>query len=319
MKNVFITGISGFVGSHLAKELIEKGADVTGLQHDIKKKSYLDLLDIKDKVNLVNGDIKDVHLLQRILVDYKITHIFHLAGITIVGKAPQYPMHTYQTNAFGTLALLEACRMQSHQIKVIAVASSDKCYGESGFVTEDAPLEGMGIYENSKACADLIARAYYYTYKLPIVVLRPANVVGFDPLNSRIVPNTIKKCMERESPEIFKGVKGFREYIYIGDVLNAYLSVADADNIEKTRGNVYNAGSGEIISQEDMVNLIASHFDVAPVYVDPEEWRGKEIKTQSLNSDKIYKDTGWKAKTSIAEGIRHTIEEFKKWKEAKKN
>ena len=314
MKNVLITGGTGFIGAHLAKTLIERGVEVTILQHDQKKVSYLDLLGIKDKVNLVTGTITDLTLLVRILVDYNIGHVFHLAGITIVGKAQKYPVYTYQTNAFGTLVLLEACRMHP-QIEAVVCASSDKCYGESKFISEEyAPLNGMGIYENSKACADSIARAYYHTYGLPVVVLRPANVIGFDPLNARIVPNTIKKCMNGERPIIFKGVEGIREYIYIQDVVDAYIAVAE--NIEKTCGEAFNVGGGSdnVASQSDMVKLIASHFGIEPLYIEPEEWRSNEIRSQSLNSDKIHRYINWKAKTPIKLAIKYTIEEFKRRK-----
>ena len=313
MENVFITGISGFVGSHLAKELIERGTDVTGLQHDIKKKSYLDLLDIKNKVNIVSGDIKDLKLLQRALVDYKIDWVFHLAAVSIVSKAIQYPINTYETNVFGTLALLEACRLIKNKPRALVITSTDKVYGECVNAKEDDKLDGFGIYESSKVNMDVISRAYYYAYSLPIVVTRACNIIGYDPQNSRIVPNTIKSMLKSKSPIIFEGEDTYREYIHVDDVCDAYIKLAE--NIEKVKGKALNVGTGEVISQENLVLKIIEIGNeilgkgIKPRYV-KREVPLKEIKRQSLNSDKIRKLVGWKPKLSLDEGLRSTFREF---------
>ena len=306
---VFITGISGFVGAHLAKALVERGAEVTGLQHDIKKTSYLDLLDIKDKVNIVTGDITDVNLLYRVLVDYEIDHVFHLAAQPIVRKAIQYPMYTYKTNIFGTVSLLEACRLISKTLKAIIVISTDKVYGDKQEAKEEHSLNGLGIYDSSKVCMDIISRAYHRQYNLPIVVARACNIYGYDLLNERIVPSTLKALLKKEPPLIFEGEDTYREYIYVGDVCDAYTSLAE--KIEQTKGQAYNIGTGEVISQEDMVLKIVQTWNaiygtnVKPKYVKRDN-TVKEITKQSLNSAKIKK-IGWNPKVSLDEGLRKVI------------
>lgn len=317
VKKVFVTGISGFVGSHLAKKLIECGAEVIGLQHDIKKESYLDLLDLKDKVNIVTGDIIDTELLQRILVDYKIDWVFHLAAVSIVGKAVQYPMHTYETNAFGTLALLEACRSVENKPEAILCTSTDKVYGEAIAAKEEDSLGGSGIYESSKVNMDVISRSYYYAYGLPIVVTRACNIVGYDPLNRRVVPNSIKAMLKCESPIIFEGEDTLREYIHVSDVCDAYIQLAE--NIEKVKGEPINIGTGEVISQRDLVLKIVAigngvlGDDIKPTYVN-RAVPVKEISKQSLNSEKIRGAIGWKPKLNLEEGLRRTFKEvLEKW------
>ena len=310
---VFITGISGFVGAHLAKALIEKGADVTGLQHDIKKTSYLDLLDIKDKVNIVTGDITNLNLLYRVLVDYKIDHVFHLAAQPIVRKAIQYPAYTYKTNIFGTVALLEACRLVLKKPKAIIAISTDKVYGDKQEAKEEDALNGLGIYDSSKASMDIISRAFYCQYNLPIVVARACNIYGFDLLNERIVSSTLKAILKGKSPIIFEGEDTHREYIYISDVCDAYISLAE--KIEQTKGQAYNIGTGEVISQEDMVlKIVQIWSDMYRIYVKPKyvkrERVVKEITKQSLNSKKIKK-IGWKPKVSLDEGLKKTILELR--------
>jgi len=310
---VFISGISGFVGAHLAEALIEKGADVTGLQHDIKKTSYLDLLDIKDKVNIVTGDITDLNLLYRVLVDYKIDYVFHLAAQPIVSKAIQYPMYTYKTNIFGTVALLEACRLVPETPKAIIVTSTDKTYGDKQEAKEEDSLNGLGIYDSSKVGMDIISRAYCYQYNLPVVVTRACNIYGYDLLNERIVSSTINAILEDKSPIIFEGEDTYREYIYISDVCDAYITLAE--NIEKTKGQAYNIGTSEVIGQRDMVLRIVKMWndiygtDIKPKYVKRDNVV-KEIKKQSLNSEKI-KALGWNPKVRLDGGLKRTFSEIR--------
>ena len=309
----FITGMSGFVGAHLAKALVERGAGVTGLQHDIKKTSYLDLLDIKDKVNIVTGDITDLNLLYRVLVDYKVDSVFHLAAQPIVSKAIQYPMYTYKTNIFGTVTLLEACRLVSKTPKAIIVISTDKVYGDKQEAKEEDSLNGLGIYDSSKASMDIISRAYHHQYNLPVVVARACNIYGYDLLNERIVSSSINAILNRKSPIIFEGEDTYREYIYVGDVCGAYITLAE--KIGQAKGQAYNIGTGEVISQEDMVLKIVRIWNdiyranVKPKYVKRDNVV-KEITKQSLNSTKIKK-MGWKPKVSLDEGLKKTILELR--------
>lgn len=320
MKKVFITGISGFIGSHLARELVNRGVEVTGLQHDIKKRSYLDLLHIKEEVNLVNGDIKDINLLHRILVDYDIDSVFHLAAVSLVGKAIEYPVHTYQTNTFGTLALLEACRLVRDTPEAIISVSTDKVYGDRVYAKEEDPLNGLGIYESSKVNMDVISRAYFYQYDLPVVTTRACNIFGRDPYNSRIIPNSIKAMLRSESPIIFEGEDTYREYIHVNDVCDAYIQLAES--IDKTKGEAYNVGTGEIISQEALVlKIIDIGNEVLGTSIEPRyvvrDKPLREIKKQSLDSNKINKDIGWESKISLEKGLRMTFKAFlearKKW------
>lgn len=313
VQHVFITGISGFIGSHLAHELVNRGVEVTGLQHDIKKRSYLDLLHIKDKVNLVNGDVKDLNLLHRILVDYNIDTVFHLAAVSLVGKAIEYPVHTYQTNTFGTLALLEACRLVRDTPEAIISVSTDKVYGDRVNAKEEDSLNGLGIYESSKVNMDVISRAYFYQYDLPVVTTRACNIYGYDAYNSRIIPNSTKAMLRSESPIIFEGEDTYREYIHVNDVCDAYIRLAES--IEKTKGEAYNVGTGAIISQDALVlKIIEIGNEVLGTSIEPRyvvrDKPLREIKRQSLDSNKIKKDIGWESKISLEEGLRMTFKAF---------
>lgn len=319
MKKVaFVTGISGFVGAHLAAELIEENVEVVGLQHDLKRQSYLDLLGIANRVSLASGSIIDKDLLHRVMIEYTPDWVFHLAAVSIVGRAVEYPVHTYETNVFGTLALLEASRLATETPEAILCVSSDKSYGNRDNASEEDPLKGEGIYDSSKVCMDVVSHAYYYDYGLPIVVTRACNIIGLDGLNSRIVPNTIKAMLDGKQPIIFKDEDTSREYIHVDDVCCAYIELLK--NVSITKGQAYNVGSKDgVITQEGLVLKIVEignelmNTKIKPEYVAHGTSGTKvfnEIQSQSLNSEKVYLDIGWLPKLSLEDGLRKTFLQF---------
>lgn len=303
-KSVLVSGVSGFTGSQLAKRLAELGAEVTGITRGEKWDKPNE-----QKVNLVKGDILDYLLIERVLAEYEIDICFHLAAQAIVRRALKSPQSTYWTNVIGTVNLLEACRHVG--VDAFLYTSTDKVYGEPDKlpIPEDAQLKGSGIYESSKVAADQIARAYATTFDLPVVVSRACNIYGPGDMNPRIIPNTIKACLRSEPPVIFKGIDSIREYIYVQDCIDAYLLLVE--NIEKTRGEVFNVGSGAVKKQAEVVKEIAQLFKLKPKYVDPKPYVLKEIKSQYLSSEKIKKRLGWKSKVTFEEGVKRTVDWWK--------
>jgi len=164
----FITGGTGLLGPWLVKRLVEAQADVVCLVRDWIPECELVQSGLLSQVKIVRGDLRDQALLERILGEYEIESVFHLAAQTIVGIANNNPISTFETNIAGTWVLLEACR-RSPTVRRILVASSDKAYGDQDELpyNEDAPLEGRHPYDVSKSCADLIAKSYAVTFGLP--------------------------------------------------------------------------------------------------------------------------------------------------------
>src|SRR5690349_6025750 len=178
-RNVFVTGATGFVGSNLTKHLVERGARVICLQRDETQPNSLDLLGLRERVTVVRGELEDLDLLTRILNEYEIDSVFHLAAQAIVGAANRSPISTFETNIRGTYMLLEACRVNP-TVKRVVVASSDKAYGSNPTLPylEDFPLQGVFPYDVSKSCTDLISKSFAVTYDLPVIVTRSANIYG---------------------------------------------------------------------------------------------------------------------------------------------
>src|SRR5277367_1325777 len=228
-RSVFVTGGTGLLGSWLVKQLIDAGSNVVCLVRDWVPQSELVRSRRIEQVNTVRGDIIDRDLVERILGEYEVEVVFHLAAQTIVGIANRNPASTFSTNIEGTWNLLEACR-RSPRVASIVVASSDKAYGDQERLPydESMPLQGRHPYDVSKSCADLIAQTYAHTYGLPVAVTRCGNFYGGGDLNwNRIVPGTIRSVVRGERPIIRSDGQNVRDYFYVEDGAAAYMLLAE--------------------------------------------------------------------------------------------
>lgn len=303
MKNVLVTGATGFIGSHLVEKLVKEGNDVVVLVRDILPSPWVNWVKetLKDTTR-VRGDILNLNLIKRILVEYEIDHVYHLAAQAIVRKAIKDPVNTYRINLVGTLNILEAARQVDTEKTIIM--STDKVFGERIAATHDDPVSAGGIYETSKACADLIAQSFLQTYGMKIAIARSCNAYGYD-LSPRIIPNTIRKCLTHKDPIIYKGEKSYRQYIHINDLTDALIHLMKGEYV-----GLFNIATPDILTQEEVVLEILSHFKhLRPKYIEREN-PPKEIKTQSM----ILTDFDWKPKITFAHGIKMTIDAFRKWR-----
>jgi CDP-glucose 4,6-dehydratase len=310
-RRVFVTGAMGFVGSNLTRHLVARGADVICLQRDEVQPNSFDLFDLRDKVTIVRGDLQDLELLNRVLNEYEIDAVFHLAAQAIVGAANRSPISTFETNIRGTYMLLEACRL-SETVKRVVVASSDKAYGSNPTLPyrEDFPLQGVFPYDVSKSCTDLLCRSFAKTYAVPIVITRSANIYGPGDLNlSRIVPGTIVSVLKNEPPIVRSDGTPLREFIYVDDVCAAYLTLAGS--ADRFCGEAFNIGTNEPIQIIDLTDRIIDAAgrsgQLAPNVLLKTKIRN-EIDAQYLSADKLMSLTDWKPSVSLGEGLRLSIE-----------
>jgi len=307
-ENILITGACGFVGAHLVKRVLEDGDNVIGLStKDYRPVSTLSLLGLRDKITMVYGDVCDTELIRRVLTEYYIDRVYHLAAQAIVGVALKDPYLTYKVNVLGTASLLEACRNVG-KLKSIQITSTDKIYGEGLDRKETDMLNAKGIYETSKICMDYVGRSFYNVYQLPIITTRACNIYGEYDLNRRIIPNTVRALKSNQSPIIFKNDNSIREYIYVGDVCDAYVYLGK--NADKTVGEVFNIGSGCSATQEEVVRKLIeiSGKNITPTYVDkPKDLF--EIFQQTITSEKIKK-IGWAPKFNLDRGLKRTWEKW---------
>jgi CDP-glucose 4,6-dehydratase len=315
-RNVLVTGVEGFLGSWLSKALVEEKANVVGLTRDDIARSNFSLLNLDEDITLVRACLTDYLSLERTLNEYEIEVIFHLAAQTIVGTANRAPLSTFESNVRGTCNLLEAAR-RTPLVKSILVASSDKAYGEhlSLPYQEDFPLQGRNPYDVSKSCADLLSQAYAHAYSLPIVISRCGNIYGGGDLNfSRIVPGTIRSLLFGKNPVIRSDGSPVRDYVYVGDVVEACLKMASMTEKPSMRGQAFNLGTGKPMTVREIAEkIIEIHgggytLDVRGKGVPP-----GEIPRQYLSSEKARRSFGWKVNIPLEEGLRTTIAWYKNY------
>jgi CDP-glucose 4,6-dehydratase len=257
------------------------------------------------------ADLGDYEALVRVLNEHDVRTVFHLGAQTIVGTALRSPLATFDANIRGTYALLEACRsLGEGAVERIVVASTDKAYGTHDELPyrEDFALRATYPYDVSKACVDLIARSYAATYALPVAVTRFANVYGPGDVNwSRLVPDTAHALVRGERPVIRSDGTPERDYLYVDDAVEAYLTIAASLDRPELRGRAWNAGWGRGVSVLELVHRLIA---VSGRELEPDV-RGAgvphaEIDRQFLDSTAIRRELGWEPRTGLDEGLRRT-------------
>jgi CDP-glucose 4,6-dehydratase len=247
--------------------------------------------------------------MERILVDYGIGLVFHLAAQTQVTVAQREPLGTLEANVRGTYLLLDAARRQSHPPAVV-VASSDKAYGASDTLpyTEEHPLAGRGIYDASKSAADLIATAYAMSYQLPLAIARCGNIYGGGDLNwDRIVPGTIRSLLRGERPVLRSNGRPRRDYLYVEDAVTAYLRLAEALLLGDAMGEAFNFGHNNPISVLEIVGelqVILGRQDLESVIM---SGALEEIPDQYLDASKATARLGWRPTFELRQGLERTV------------
>ncbi len=312
---VFVTGATGLVGSWLVRRLLGLGAEVVCLVRDWVPQSELVRARLMDQVKIVRGDVRDQELLERILGEYEIRAVFHLAAQTTVGVANRNPISTLDVNIRGTWALLEACR-RSPAVKQIVMASSDKAYGDQTVLpyTESAPLQGQHPYDVSKSCADLIGQMYAKTFSLPVCITRCGNFYGGGDLNwNRIVPGTIRSVLRGERPMVRSDGSYIRDYFYVEDGAAAYTLLAEQLAARpELRGEAFNFSNELRISVLELVKKI---LDMMGSSLEPDvrNEASNEIKCQYLDASKATELLSWSPSFTLEQGLQATIQWYKEY------
>jgi CDP-glucose 4,6-dehydratase len=308
-KRVLVTGVTGFLGSWLARELADRGASVVGLVRDRLPDSYFLVSGVASRITTVDGNVCDGDLMERILLEYEIEHVFHLAAQTIVGVANENPVSTFESNIRGTWTVLEAAR-RCGRLKGLVMASSDKAYGSQSVpYDETAPLLGTYPYDTSKVCQEYLARCYFQTYGLPVVITRCANLYGGGDVNfSRIVPGTIRSLLADERPIVRSDGSPVRDYLYVEDAVRGYLALAERVGERDIPGAAFNFGTSEPVSVLDLVEKIVSVSGkphLKPLIQGTGKLQG-EIDYQYVSADRAKQRLGWTPVVNLLEGLRET-------------
>lgn len=296
---VLITGGTGFIGSHLVLRLIQAGAEVSLFVLDEERHIPDDVIPI------YRGNIQDAPDIARAIGRSNPQFIFHLAAQPLVDTALINVYDTLDSNIRGSINLLQAC-VGNGKIEGIIFVSTDKVYGEfNGTVDESAPLMGIDHpYNVSKVCADNIAQMYAKVFGLPIIIARSGNVYGDGDRHwDRLIPGTFMSALKEENPKIRSNGKFTRDYIYVDDIVDAYLILADTIVWERSlRGQAINFGADKSLTVLEVAHEILKSTE--KIWLVPEiQNRSKfEIPHQHLNWE-WAKELGWVPKTDFVSGI----------------
>jgi CDP-glucose 4,6-dehydratase len=307
---VFVSGATGMVGSWLCRRLVDSGAHVVALVCDADPRSELIRSGMINRVSVVSGRIEDLSTVGRAINEHDIEAVFHLAAQTIVGTAIRSPLATLESNVLGTCNVLEAARVHHDLVRRVVVASSDKAYGQQPVLpyTEETPLAGRRPYDVSKSAADLISQSYFATYETPVAIARCGNIYGGGDLNwSRIVPGSIRSLLRKEPLVVRSDGTFLRDYIFVDDVVDAYLLLGEALDNPGVAGLAVN------FSMEQPMTVLAMYEAVCQAmgrpWLEPVVLGGghDEIRDQYLDSSLARKVLGWEPRHRVSAGLERTV------------
>ena len=312
-QNILITGGFGLLGINLYNFLNDKRYNVYILD---KKKNFLKKNFLKiNKKKVFQGNYLNKNLIEKIIVKKKIDVIFHTGAVTQVLSALKEPENTYINNINGTLNFLELIRKRYKKI-IFIYSSSDKAYGEVGkkSYTENTCLNSVFPYDVSKSCSDLICQSYSKTYQLKIGILRCGNLYGPGDFNiERLINGFIISKIKNKIFKIRSNGKLVRDYLYVSDAVNAYYLTMKALMKNKDNLKIYNVGSKYNLSALEMTKKISKLVDNQNPKIKILNFSKNEITSQKLNYTKISKELKWKQNTNLNDGLKKTVDWYKKY------
>jgi NAD dependent epimerase/dehydratase len=308
-KRAFVTGAGGFIGSHLCEKLVELGADVTALVRYNSKGSYGFLEDftenIRKNIKVVSGDIRDESTFRIHLKNQDV--VFHLAAIPGIPYSFVHPHDIFDTNARGSLNLLNAAR--GLDLEKIVLVSSAETYGDAKYtpLDEKHPQFPKSPYAASKAAMEKIAWSFYYAYALPITMVRLFNNYGPRQSARAITPTIITQLLSGDEIKI-GSVDPRRDFTFVLDTVEAFTRIASLPD----NGDLFNIGSGVDISVGEIIDKVAKILGKDDIKITTDEARIRPEKSEvgMLRADHTHleESTGWKPQFSYEKGLGLTVD-----------
>ena len=260
-RKVMVTGATGFIGMWLVNELVCKGANVFALVRNSSDEIHLNKSQCKGILELIIGSVEDLNILETAIRSKKIEIIFHLAANNTNIGTTLLPLSILETNIRGGYNLFEAARLQSKQMPTVILASSQEAEKFHDAISKIRKKRHP--YEVSKTCVELISNAYTDTYGLNIAIIRSENVYGGRDLNwNRLIPSTIRFICNGERPVIRSSGEIKRDYIYIEDIINAFLRVGEITSKKTDQNKVFHLGTEVNTTTFDIVKKICKLMNV---------------------------------------------------------
>ena len=310
MTKVLVTGADGFIGSHMVETLVAAGHEVRALvfYNSFGSWGWLDHSPIKNKIEVISGDVRDPHFCHKIVKD--IDTVFHLAALIAIPYSYVAPDSYIATNVTGTLnicqAALEAgCRRILH-------TSTSEVYGTAKYVPidEDHPLQPQSPYSASKIGADAIAKSFHASFGLPLTIVRPFNTYGPRQSARAVIPTIIAQIAAGEREIKLGDVSTTRDFNYVTDTCNGFLKISETSS---TIGQTLNISTNDEISVLETLIIIKDVMSSDVHFVtDEARLRPKNSEVFRLLGDntRLKSLTGFKSKVSLRAGLSETVNWF---------
>tara|TARA_B110000305_G_scaffold12313_1_gene11625 strand:- start:748 stop:1737 length:990 start_codon:yes stop_codon:yes gene_type:complete len=322
MKNILITGGAGFIGSHLIKFFVKKYShyNIINLDNLSYAGNLNNLKEVSDfpNYNFEKIDICDFKNIENVLKKYDIDAVINLAAESHVDRSIKDPFTFARTNVMGTLSLLQACKNHwnsSFKNKLFYHVSTDEVYGslgDKGFFTEKTNYDPHSPYSASKASSDHFVKAFYDTYKLPIIISNCSNNYGSNQYPEKLIPLFIKNIINNIPIPIYGDGKNIRDWLYVEDHVFAIDLIFHKSKIGKT----YNIGGNNEITNNQIANILIDKIDKklkrrkgeSLSLINHIEDRLGHDRRYAIDSSKIKNELGWVPKYTFEIGIEKTID-----------
>jgi len=319
MVKVLVTGILGFIGSHLAEKLVNEGYEVYGIVRRVANRNFEVIKKILKDITLITGDITDYVSIRNALRTVNPDIVIHLAALTPVRDSFERPFEYLQANLLGTMNVAHAMlELPDPQTRKLIAASTAEVYGLQAKepMKESLALKPTSPYAVSKAAADLYLQMMSHTYNLNNTILRPTNTYGRKFDTSFMIEYLVTRMLKGE--KVYIGApNSVRDYMYVDDHVNAYLLVIKN---AKSNGQIYNVGTGIGTSNRELAEMVAEKIgydkkriafgSYPPGY--PYRPLISDQPSIELDSTKIREELNWAPKVSLSEGIDKVISHFQK-------
>ncbi len=317
MTKVLVTGGAGFIGSEFVRQAVKRGYKVVVVDKLTYAGDLKRLNSVIDQISFYRADISDRKAMEEIFSSEKPEIVVHWAAETHVDRSILNPSQFIDTNVKGTQTLLDLSR--DHKVKRFINISTDEVYGElgeEGEFTEETPLNPSSPYSASKAAADMLGRAYWRTFKLPVITVRPSNNYGPWQYPEKLIPVVILKAIKNEKVPVYGKGLNVREWLHVSDCARAVLEI-----IEKGKdGAIYNVGSDEEKRNIEVVKTILEILGKPEDLIEFVPDRPGHDFRYSMNTERIRREIGWEPLVSFSQGIRETVSWYLsnlKWVEEK--
>lgn len=315
-KRVLVTGHTGFKGSWLCELLLTAGAEVIGYALPEEAGELFDLLNLKERMYSVAGDIRNLTYLKQIFEETQPEFVFHLAAQPIVREGYRRPVETYEVNVMGTVHVMECIRM-TESVRSVVNVTTDKVYQNQEWVwgyRENERLNGADPYSNSKSCSELVTDSYIRSFlrdrNVAISTARAGNVIGGgDFAKDRIIPDCVRAAVQKQ-PIVLRNPSAVRPYQHVLEALSAYLCIARAQLEDPKIAGAYNVGPepGDCLTTGELADLFCNYWGSDARWVSVPDGGPHEAAMLRLDCSLIGAKLGWRPRWDARTAVEKTVE-----------